>query len=203
MFVNRFWKWAGFALLIGFLVTLLLGVFGNVTIGPQQDAKMLGRAKQMALAVKLYAEDHHGSFPMSLGELTPEFVTPDGVPSLQFEVRDEYNDPLLAKQDWLYFGAFFDESDPPPIIIASPQTTGFKGKPPKRIVIAGDMDMTGYVVKEAQYQDLLRKTIEAMHQRAGTLTTPATESSPASPDAAAAPANPRTPAVPDKKPNIR
>ena len=160
------------------LVGFLLPVFETVTIGPQQNTKMLGHAKQMALGVRLYAEDHHGSFPMSLAELTPEFVTPEGAASLQFEVREEYKDPLLAKLDWLYFGAFFDASDPPPLIIASPQTTGFKGKPPHRIVIAGDKDMTGYVVNEAEYQELLRKTIEAMHQRAGALPIPSPDSEP-------------------------
>ena len=201
--MRNFWQGAGTALLcaaMALAALTLLPVFGQKSVVGIQ-AKNLSNARQLALAAKLYAEDHEGRFPMHLGELAPEYLSVSDLANLQFEVREKSEDPVYAKQDWLYFGAFFDESAPPPIVIASPQTTGFKGKPPKRIVIAGDL--TGSIMYEEQYQIELKKTIEAMHQRAGTPTIPATEPSSASPAGAAAPANPGTPAVPDEKPNIR
>ena len=119
---------------------------------------------QYRILLKLYADDHDGRFPMNLNELVPDYLSALEAAAIQFEVREKSEDPAYAKQDWLYFGAFFDEKTAPSIIVASPQTTGFNGKLPKRIVVAADL--TASIITDDQYQIELKKTIEAMHQRA-------------------------------------
>lgn len=164
--MKELWKQVGLALLfvLGAVAAfLVLPIFGRTAIRGVQTTQLIN-AKQLGTAVKLYVDDHEGHFPMQLSELVPDYLSAQQLADLQFEVREKYEDPAYAKQDWLYFGAIFDESAPPPILIASPQTTGFKGKPPKRIVIASDL--TGSIISEDQYQIELKKTIEAMHQRA-------------------------------------
>ena len=103
-----------------------------------------------------------------------------------YQAKADKEDPPRFKYDWLYFGAFFDEKNPPPLLIASPQAFT-AGKKTKRIII--HPDGSGSIVNDDEYQQELRKTIEAMRQRAGTPTTPATEAPPASPDGVTAPAD--------------
>ena len=68
----------------------------------------------------------------------------------------------MPKFDWLYFGALFGDKNPPPLLIASPQASTVE-KVNRRIVVRGDLSAS--LVSEAEFQELLRKTIEAMHKR--------------------------------------
>ena len=159
--MGDFWKWAGVALLCGLVAVLLLPIWGRMSPGSPLT-RDLSNAKNLGLAAKLYAVDHEGRFPMHLSELIPDYLNASNWDGLQFDARNDIHDHVLSKQDWLYFGSFFDEKNPPPILIASPQTpTGTKTK--KRIIIRGDG--TGSLVKDDEYQQQLRKTIEAMHKR--------------------------------------
>ena len=142
-------------------VGLLLPVFGQVSpVGLQ--TRNLSHAKQLGTGVKLYAMDNDGRFPMHLSELVPDYIDAASWTQLLYDPRKDAKDPHLPNFDWLYFGAFFDEKNPPPILIASPRspTDGSKGR---RVVIQGDG--SGEIMKEAEYQAELRKTIEAMHKR--------------------------------------
>ena len=197
--MGKFWKRAGIALLCGMAALLLWPVFGRTAV-KGVAARNLSNAKQVWLGVKLYADDHDGHFPIHLTELEPDYFPPERLDYLLYRTKAGEEEPPRFRYDWLYFGAFFDDTNPPPLFIASPQafTAGNKWR---RIIIRGDG--SGSIVNDDEYQQELRKTIEAMHQRAGTPPTPATEPPPASPDGAAAPANPKTPEVPDEKPNIR
>ena len=186
--MRNFWNGAGIALLCGAVaiaVGLMLPVFGTTAVRGIQT-KNLSNAKQLALAAKLYAMDNEGRFPIHLSELEPDYLPPGSLENLLYQAKADKEDPPRYKYDWLYFGAYFDEKNPPPLLIASPQAFT-ADKKAKRIII--DSDASGSVVNDDEYQQELRKTIEAMHQRAGTPTTPATEAPPASPDAAPAPAD--------------
>ena len=197
--MRNFWKWV---LIAAVLTVVWFALFPPYTLSPMvaQRVRNLSNAKQLGLAAKLYAVDHEGRFPMHLSELTAEYIQMESWENLQFDPRKDIHDHVRPKQDWLYFGAFFDEKNPPPILIASPQTlTGTKIL--KRIVIRSDN--SAQTVNENDYQHELRKTIEAMHKRVGTPATPATEALPASPDAATAPAVQETPDATDEKPNLR
>ena len=197
--MSNFWKWAGIALLIGVVALLLIPVFGETSVVGAQT-KNLVYAKQLANAAKVYAEDNEGRFPLHLSELEPDYLPPGLLEELLCGVKVGKEQPPRLRFDWLYFGAFFDEKNPPPLLIASPQAFTV-GKKWKRIIIRGDG--SGSLVNDDEYQRELRKTIEAMHKRAGTPTTPATEAPPASPDAAAAPTDQKTPEATDEKPGVR
>ena len=159
--MKRFWKWIGIAAFVGIVMLEL----GPQISGPSFSAtrvRNLSNAKQLGLAAKLFAEDHDGLFPMHLTELAPEVIPAGNLDDLlcATEIDDE-SQPRL-KYDWLYFGAGFDDKNPPPLLIASPLV--FKdGAKQKRVIIRGDL--SGPIVNENEYQAELRKTIEAMHQR--------------------------------------
>jgi hypothetical protein len=183
--VSGFWRGIGIAFLaVGLAVIVGLAVFAVPIFGTTAvrgvHTKNLSNAKQWGLAVKVYATDYEGRFPMHLSELVPDYISLTAPTDLLFEVCKDSKDAVYAKQDWLYFGAFFDEKNPPPILIASPQATGFSGKPPKRIVVYGDL--SGRVVTEEQYQADLKKTIEAMRQRATSLPPPPAQDKPFGPE---------------------
>ncbi len=118
----------------------------------------------MGLAARLYSEDHQGKFPFDLTECVPTFIEASAFENLRFDSREKSNQPSRPKFDWLYFGAFFEERNPPPLLIASPQTF-VAGATRKRIIVLGDLSAS--IVLEEKYQELLRKTIEAMRQRRG------------------------------------
>ncbi len=164
--MKRFWKWAGIALLIGLAAlaaaALLLPIFGETAVVGAQT-KNLSNARQLALAAKVYAMDNEGRFPMHLSELEPDYLPPGIFEQVLYGTKVGDERPPRLKYDWLYFGAFFDEKNPPPLLIASPQAFTAEKKE-KRIIIRGDG--SGQVVNDDEYQQELRKTIEAMHQRA-------------------------------------
>ena len=137
---------------------------------------------------------------MRLAEVVPTYLDTNDWNRFRYAERKDANDHPLGEFDWLYFGASFDVTSPPPLLIASPHAFPI-AKPNKRVVVLGDFSAA--IVQEEEYQELLRKTIEAMHQRAGTSPAPATEAPPASPDGATAPADRKTPEATDDKPNIR
>ncbi len=159
--MKQFWKWFGIAMLIGFAALLLLPVFGKTAVRGLQT-KNLSNAKQLGLAARQFAEDHDGRFPMQLSEIVPDYLDANQSDYLLFAAKlgDEENPRL--KYDWLYFGAGFDDKNPPPLLIAFP--LAFRDdKKQKRIVIYADG--SGWIVNEEEYQAELRKTIEAMHKK--------------------------------------
>ena len=129
----------------------------------------------MGLAARLYGEDHQGQFPFDLTDCIPKYIDPSAFEELRFDLREKSSERPRPKSDWRYFGALFDQNNPPPLLIASPQFFTVH-KTNKRIAVLGDLSAS--VVKEEEYQELLRKTIEAMHQRAGALAVPAPNSKP-------------------------
>ena len=114
---------------------------------------------------------------MQLSELVPEYVAPDVFKEFLCGVKGSGEKPLPAKLDWLYFGTFFDLNNAPPLLIASPQAFS-SGDKMKRVIVRGNC--SGAFLNDDEYRQELRKTIEAMHKRAGTPTTPdAVEKAPA------------------------
>jgi hypothetical protein len=150
-----------FQLLAAFVVIVVAGLclplFSHVAVrGPQ--TKSLSNAKQLATACRLYAMDHEGRFPMHLNELEPDYIVagqPDGLRDVSLGKED---DPKYML-DWLYFGAGFEEKNPPRVLIASPQATT-TAKTQKRVVIEGDM--SGTIWEEPKYQEMLAETVRQM-----------------------------------------
>ncbi len=148
-------------MLIGIAAMLLLPVFGRTAVRGLQT-KNLSNAKQLGTASRQFAEDNNGRFPTHLSEIVPDYLDANQSENVLYaaKVGDEENPRL--KYDWLYFGAGFDDKNPPPLLIASP--LAFRDdKKQKRIVI--NADGSGGIVSEEEYQTELHKTIEAMHQR--------------------------------------
>ena len=142
----------------------LLPVFGRKSVVGVQT-KQLSNAKQLGTAAKLYAMDNEGRFPLHLAEVEPDYLPSGSFEQLLCEAIDGDKKLPRLKYEWLYFGAFFDEKNPPPLLIASPQAFT-ADKKQKRVIIRGDG--SGSIVNDDEYQQELRKTIDAMHQRAGT-----------------------------------
>ena len=162
------WK----AFLCALVVTIGVILVGTSIRGPSAEVlaragltRNLSNAKQLAIAINLLAKDHDGHFPLHLSQIVPEYLRAEDWHSLLFASETARGRSAQSEYDWLYFGAFFDEKHPPPLLIVSPHA--FRdGKKQKRIVIRGDF--TGQIINDDEYQVELRKTIEAMHKRAGT-----------------------------------
>ena len=135
----------------------------------------LANAKQLGIASTLFLDDHEGHFPTHLLELVPDYINPQSWNRLLYAAHKDEQDKPVPQFDWLYFGAFFDDKNPPPLLIASPQAVTSE-KANKRIVVLANNSAS--IVSEDEYQKLLRKTIEAMHQRVGALVIPAPDSKP-------------------------
>ena len=142
-------------------IGLALPVFGQTAVRGTQT-KNLSNAKQLALAVRVYAQDFEGRFPVHLSELVPDYIPRENLDDFLYASKIGKEDDPRLKHDWLYFGAGFDEKNPPPLLIASPHAFKDKKKQ-KRIVIYADG--SGGVVNDEQYQADLRKTIDAMRKR--------------------------------------
>ena len=148
-----------FQLLAAFVVIAVVGLFlpvfgGRSVVGRQ--TKNLSNAKQLATGCRLYALDHQGRFPMHLDELEPDYFV--DVKSCRYGSEGLKNDPLY-RMDWLYFGAGFDESNPPQLLIASPQATTTREKQMREVVHG---DTSGNVVEETKYQGWLAETVKQM-----------------------------------------
>jgi hypothetical protein len=79
--------------------------FGNEQSQRGPLTKSLSNAKQIGLACKLYAVDHHSAFPKDLNELVPEYIRDPSV----------FSSPLAPKRgqiDYDYFGAGSKDTDP-------------------------------------------------------------------------------------------
>ena len=169
--VKRFWKWLGTIALIGLVAVLFLPVFGRTAVRGLQTWD-LSNAKSLGIASTLYLDDHEGNFPTHLLELVPDYIDAQNWSRLLYAAHKDKEEKPVPQFDWLYFGAFFDDKNPPPMLIASPQAFT-EEKANKRIVVLANSSAS--IVSEEEYQDLLRKTIKAMRQRAGTLAVPALE----------------------------
>ena len=153
-----------FQLLMAFVVVVVvfLGFYfvapGSAIHSQGMRTKNLSNAKQLAIACRLYANEHEGRFPMHLSELEPDYVAPGTLIELRCASIGEDHDPRYT-MDWLYFGGGFNETAPPSVLMASPQATTV-GKPQKREVIRGDF--SGSILDEDQYQELLAETVRQM-----------------------------------------
>ena len=136
--------------------------FGRAAPASPNTLNLLS-AKQLAFGVKLYAADYDGRFPMHLSELIPDYIEASDWERLLFDTRKDIHNPILPKQDWLYFGAFLDEKNSPPVLIASPQHATVSNTRARVVIHA---DGTGAIVSEAEYQAGLRKTIAHLQARA-------------------------------------
>ena len=164
--MRGFWQGIGTALaalaVAALAAALLLPMFGRSSPA-SGNTRNLSNAKQLALGVKLYAMDNEGRLPMHLSELIPDYIDAAGWEHLLFDTRKDNKDSDYPKQDWLYFGAFLDETNAPPVLIASPQPATDSSKR-WRIVIHNDW--TGTLITEPEYQAELRKTVAHLHARA-------------------------------------
>jgi len=122
----------------------------------------LSNAKQLATSCKLYAIEHAGRFPVHLSELVPDYVPAESYPHLLYARAVQGDETFTPQFDWLYFGAGFDETHPPHMLIASPQAPYHTARP-KRVVIHGDT--SGLIMKENDYQSALRQTIGQLRGR--------------------------------------
>ena len=151
-----------FAAVIGFLILLVFPPESGPHISGI-GSKNISNARQMGLAARDYGHDHQGQLPLDLTDCVPDYLEPSAFEELRFDPREKSSERPRPKSDWRYFGAFFDEKNPPPLLIASPQFFTV-GKTNKRVVVLGDFSTE--IIREPQYQKLLNKTIETMHQRA-------------------------------------
>ncbi|MDR3401242.1 MAG: hypothetical protein P4L99_01995 [Chthoniobacter sp.] len=146
-------------LLTTVLVVLAAGfclpLFSTVAVRTPMT-KNLSNAKQLATGCQLYAADHAGRFPIHLSELQLDYIV--NVNSLRYTTVDKGNGPK-PELVWLYFGAGFDETNPPRILIASPQAST-TDKKQQRIVM--ESDGSGAVRNEPEYQQMLTETIRQM-----------------------------------------
>ena len=152
-------------MLIGALVIvvgMIIPVFGRTGIRGVQT-KNRSNALYLGTGVKIYAMDNAGRFPMHLSELIPDYIDAAGWEHLLFDTRKDNKDSDYPKQDWLYFGAFLDETNAPPVLIASPQPAT-DSSTRWRIVIHDDW--TGTLITEPEYQAKLRKTVAHLQARA-------------------------------------
>ena len=118
--MRNFWRGAGIALLSGLAALLLLPIFGRTAV-KGVATRNLSNAKQLWLGAKLYADDHGGRFPTHLTELEPDYFPPGRLDYLLYRTKVGEEEEPRFRYDWLYFGAFFDETNPPSLFIASPQ----------------------------------------------------------------------------------
>jgi len=130
---------------------------GRAVRGPL--TKNLSHAKILATGCQLYAIDHDGRFPMHLNELAPDYVRQKDLDEWRFTSLG-HSERSTILIDWLYFGAGFDDKNPPALLIASPQASTFGKTKQSRIAIAGDA--AGAVISEADYQKRLTETVQQM-----------------------------------------
>jgi hypothetical protein len=122
------------------------------------QTRNLSNARQIATACKLYAQNHEGHFPIHLSELEPNYVSRGALSRLGC-AREEPDDELDHPMNWFYFGAGFDDKNPPQLLIASPQGA-LTRRIQKRVTIKGDMSWQ--IVNEDDYERLFGQTVKQM-----------------------------------------
>jgi hypothetical protein len=164
-------KWLAIKLVlilaIGAAVYFLLPVFGTTSpVGIQ--TKGLSNAKQLATGAKLYAMDHDGRFPVHLSELEPDYLPVGGLNQLLYRPSEGMAKGTIypVRCDWLYFGAFHDEKNPPTILIASPQAFTENRKSARIVVYS---DTSAVIVDDENFQTKIRQTIKELNERATSL----------------------------------
>jgi hypothetical protein len=150
----------------GLLITLAVGIGVALGLGLswlwpgsellQRDVVIrdLDDAKFFAMALREYAADHEGVYPLYLSELAPDYL--GAWDYVRYSAMDS-RWKAQPKYDWLYFAAGRDEKHLPLIIIASPQAVT-EGRANKRVVVYGDLSPV--VIPEDQYQRELRQMID-------------------------------------------
>ena len=142
------------------VIVLLVAGFGGPTggnpLGPVQT-RNVHSSKTLAFGCKLYAADHEGHFPLHLSELEPEYIGKGGVAKLRCSSVGR-DDASKFQMDWLYFGAGFDDKNPPRLLIASPRADTSGTVKMARVMVQGDM--APRVAKEDNYQQLLGETVK-------------------------------------------
>lgn len=151
--MKRVWKVLGVAVAVVVVAGLALPLFNT---SAARDAQMinLSRGKQLGIWVQHYAIEHEGRFLVCLGEMVPEFISPEVWSGLLYaHYQPSTKEAAKSQYDWLYFGALLDEKSEKILLIASPQALT-DGRPNKRIVVYSDT--SAQIVSEEQYQADLR-----------------------------------------------
>lgn len=177
------WRLLGIAFVICAILViaaLLLPTFGELSYHGT-GLRNYSSAVQLAHGIKDFASDHDGRYPVHLSELVPDYIPPERYNELLYRpVRRDMDEPFPSPQyDWLYFGAFRNETHPPTILIASPQTFTQQGKKPHRIVVHPDGTINQLAVtqlKEPEFQAKLATTIKELNERAAALMPKPTDS---------------------------
>lgn len=158
------------ALLVAVAAAFFWPMFARTAVRGVQT-KNLSNAKQLAIGCRLYAMDHGGRFPLHLSELEPDYIPAGWVDQLRCTSIGRDGEPGFA-MDWLYFGAGFDDQNPPRLLIVSPQADT-PARKQKRVIVEGDT--SGRVIDEADYPPLLKETVQQMRKSNSILAAPLTE----------------------------
>jgi len=126
----------------------------------------LDDATFLAMALREYAGDHGGIYPLYLHELTPDYL--GAWDYVRYSAVDSRWQPK-PKYDWLYFAGGHDGKHLPHIIIASPQAVT-EGRANKRIVVYDDLSPV--VIPEDQYQWELHQMIDDQRKTPGRIHRP-------------------------------
>ncbi len=120
----------------------------------------LSNARQLALACKLYANDHKGNFPKKLYDLVPTYIEDAGIfKKLMFLAPEDH-----SIHEWSYFGS--QSVNPPPhtILIASPMPwrnrRGFIFKDDWRRIVV-DADTAAEFAREEDFQREIKAQLQS------------------------------------------
>jgi hypothetical protein len=111
----------------------------------RQVLELIG-AKQLVTASTLYAVDNKDRFPPQLDTLAPDYI-----PRSMLYTRGFGGD---TQELFLYFPGYGTQDDPQAIIIASPRPMGSTDGGRRAVV---HVDGSASLIKEAQFQELIRK----------------------------------------------
>ncbi len=133
---------------ISILSSLAVPTF-NVMGDMSKQTKVAGDARQVGIALKLYASDKgQGKYPKKLSTLVLEGMLPDD--SLLFA-----EDPLSKEPvTWLYDATVTEDSPADAIILATP----FIYRGDKRVILQNDG--SSLVIKEEEFEERRKETLE-------------------------------------------
>jgi len=105
----------------------------------------LSNLKQIGLGLKLYAEDHEGSYPKSLLELVPDYF-PEGGPIFSRSMDGEPPEP------YVYYPGHTEKDDPKTMVLTSPRPIQ-RHQGVNHCVVY--LDGSGEVIADADFQGKL------------------------------------------------
>ena len=113
----------------------------------------LSNLKQVALAIRMFAEDHDGKYPDNLDELFPNYLTW----RMLLYTRPYHGEP---PEPIIYYSGYNDHSPVDSIMLASPHPFG-ESSEARRVIVR--VDSSGIVVKESEFQSLIQKQNSKAH----------------------------------------